>query len=261
MPTTGDRPDKWLVVHRPPGEPRTSLVCVPPAGAGASSFTGWRPLLPADTELVCVELPGRESRFDEPPQTDCREVAARIADRLTARVAPAGGPQLVLLGHSLGALIAYEVARRLTGPARPALLIAAACRAPHRVGMMGGLIGLGDRELVAGLQRFGCDPTGALGDPDVAALFLPPLRADLEMAAAYTAAPQDPLDVPLLALSARQDLTCTEDDVLAWREHTAAAFAHDGFDGGHFFLRERRAEVVSAVFAALELAAPGAGSR
>jgi len=249
--TTRNGNDKWLVTHRTRTDPRASLICFPSAGAGASAYTSWRRFLPGDVDLLAVQLPGRDSRLGEDPLASCAEVA----EQLTPRIAGYPARRLVLYGHSLGALLAFEVARRLRDRLAPgagpelALLVVSGSRAPHLPSRLAWADGMADDALVTELQRLGCDPTGALNDPEVARLFLPALRADLVMAEQYRyGGPGRPLEVPILALSGKADLICSPAEAEAWVEHTTAGFVHRLFPGGHFFIREHEDDVTATIF-------------
>jgi len=117
----------WMPARRPAAPLR--LVCIPYAGGGAAVFRAWPALLP-DVEVAVVRLPGWEARFTQPPFRDF----GALLDALAAEVAPVRDRPLALFGHSLGALLAFEVARRMsadTGPG-PVQLFVSGCRAPER---------------------------------------------------------------------------------------------------------------------------------
>lgn len=238
--------ERWLVPARSKAQAPTTIVCFPSAGAGATFFAGWRRLLPADVEALAVELPGRESRLGEVPLRD----AAAVVDRVGPLLSGLDARQLVLFGHSLGALLAYEVAHWLRDHdgTQPAALIVSASRPPHLPSRLAGITACDDAGVVEGLRRMGCDPSGALSDPEVAELFMPALRADLTIVESYGRARRArPLDIPVLALFGRDDLLTDAGDMADWAEHTAADYAYREFPGGHLFVRDHQAEVVAVV--------------
>jgi medium-chain acyl-[acyl-carrier-protein] hydrolase len=250
---------KWLVSHPASGVPRVSLICFPPAGAGASAYAGWRNLLPPDVDLFAVQLPGRENRFGETPLRSCTEIVDQLApviDGLAVR-------PVVLLGHSMGALLAFEVARwfQQQGRCAPALLITAGRAAPHLPPKLPRMHTLPDAKLIAQLKKLGGSPVSALDDPELASLLLPALRADLTVAETHGYRAPDPLNMPLLALSGRSDPLCRPADVEAWSRHTTMGFAHRCFAGGHFFIHEHEAEVVATVVSEIRLRVESPTSR
>ena len=100
---------QWLIPLGTPHATRMRLFCFPPAGSGTVAYRAWAPLAAPGLEVNAVLLPGRETRFAEPPVDDMAALASQIADA----IAPLAGQPFALFGHSLGALLAYEVARRL----------------------------------------------------------------------------------------------------------------------------------------------------
>jgi medium-chain acyl-[acyl-carrier-protein] hydrolase len=191
------------------------------AGGSASSYRLGKHL-PPDVEVCPVQLPGRENRFAEPLLTDVGTVVSELADAI-----PADLP-FVFFGHSMGALLAYEVARRLP----PEHLVVSAHRAPHLPDTTP-LRGLDDDALVARLV----ETIPVLADPDLREIFLPILRADLTLCETYRFTPGAPLPCPVTVLGGTEDDLVGEAELAAWRTHTSAAFAVRMVPGGHFYLR------------------------
>src|SRR5262249_38813267 len=122
-------PDPWLPTRRPRPGARVRLFCLPYAGGGASMYRGFHDALPADIEVCAVQLPGRETRLREPPVADLAKLVPMVADGL----GPHLGSRFALFGHSMGATLAFELARELRrrGAGTPVHLFASACPAPH----------------------------------------------------------------------------------------------------------------------------------
>ncbi len=216
------------------------LLCLPYAGGGSSAFFAWPQRLPADVEVWSVRLPGRESRIGEPPFRDLNalvEVLAHEARELTTR-------PYTIFGHSMGALVGYELARHL--PNEPACLIASGHSAPQHVSTTGPLHLLPDDELIAALRGYGATPEALLGQPELMELFLPTLRADFAVVETYTHTPATPLGCPIAVFTGTEDADVAP-HTKAWAELTTGTFSEHVFPGGHFFLDEVRDDVLTRV--------------
>ncbi|MDI5965003.1 thioesterase II family protein [Streptantibioticus silvisoli] len=244
------RPDsRWIRPLRPLPAARLRLVCLPHAGGTAGYFRDWADLLPPDVELWAVQYPGRENRIAEP----FVDRMAPLADHVARELAPFPDPPLVLFGHSMGAVLAHEVARRLTAAAGPRAvhhLVVSGCAAPHLVRPLAGQEGahlLPDDDLVAVLRRLDPDGTALLEDPDMRSVLLPAVRNDYELIQSYRGSPHPPLRAGITAFAGRQDDAVDDDALDAWAQATRGRFDRRSFPGGHFYLSHHRDEVVSAL--------------
>ncbi|WP_112228085.1 thioesterase II family protein [Lentzea atacamensis] len=232
----------WLICPRPRPDAALRVVCVPYAGGGASAFWDWADLLGSSVELWCAVLPGRERRFAETAETE----AARIAEPLAEAVREKIRTPLVLFGHSMGGLIAFDVARRLGGLVEH--LFVSATRAPHlKSGDEPHL--LDDDGLLDWMTRLGGVPADLLAHREMLALLLPTLRADLTVCARYRGT-EDVIDVPITAFAGTGDPLASEAEVAAWERHTTAGFDLVVRPGGHFYLKDDPAAVTSVLCAA-----------
>lgn len=211
------------------------LVCFPYAGGSATAFREWPQLLPSTVEIVAIQYPGRNDRFAEALVPDL----TTLADEITEAIAPELGRNTIFFGHSLGATLAFEVARRLRPkfPAPLARLIVSARRAPsvpqlrHEV--------LGDQDLRARVHELGGRGSAVLDDAESLALMLPMLRNDFAMANNYRYRPGPPLACPITAITASEDQAVDPSEVQRWRDHTIGGFELLTVEGGHFYLEER----------------------
>jgi medium-chain acyl-[acyl-carrier-protein] hydrolase len=223
------------------------LVCFPHAGAGAAPYLSWARLLPPEIGLRVVQPPGREARLREPALRDARSFATALAPAMAAL---ADRP-VMLFGHSVGAITAFELARALrrTGVPPPVHLYVSGRQAPH-VGLAGRETwSLSDDALVAVLRDLGGTPATVLDDPELVAMFFPALRADLEMNERYQYLRDDPLDAPITAFAAAHDQRASPADVAGWALHTACGFTFAPIDGGHFAVTAEPHLVIDRVLA------------
>ncbi len=244
-----------LLVEPSNGVPaRRRLVCVPYAGAGAAVFMPWRRLIPADVALTIVRLPGRESRFTEPAFTD----VDAVTDELATAVSRSSHLPWSLFGYSLGALIAYELAVRLSRPNRraPDLLLVGGAEPPHLPRIKPALSDLGQTEFVAALRAIGGTPSEVFEHPELLDVVLPTLRSDFQVLDRYRPRAHPQLACPIVTYSGASDSELNDARVHRWSELTSSATRHRQFEGGHFFLTEKVSEVVSAVREDMDSASP-----
>jgi surfactin synthase thioesterase subunit len=228
------------------------LFCLPFAGGGASAYRAWRAHLPAQIELCPIQLPGRESRYREPLVTSIAPLVASLADAI---VADATAPY-AFFGHSMGALLAFEIARELRRRAAtsPLHLFVSGAKAPddrslHTIARHR----LSDPDLIAEVRNFGGTPARLLDDPDVMQLILPVVRADFALLESYTHTHERPLSMPITAFAGVDDREAAPDAMRGWSRHTHDACRVMTMPGQHFFLQEpgTRAAMVAAISRAL----------
>jgi pyochelin biosynthesis protein PchC len=223
------------------------LVCFPHAGGSARFFRSWAAALPPVVALLAVQYPGREDRIRESCVTRLDELAAQVTDALgTVRDRP-----LVLFGHSLGAAVAYEVARRLdaTGPG-PAALVVSGRPAPGRE-HPASLHRQGEEALWQDVRRLAGTSSLVLDDPRLRGVLLPALRGDYQLSETYRPAPGPPLRCPVIACLGDRDPEVSVAEARDWGEVTTGGFSLQVFAGDHFYLVPRAAEVIAAVVSQL----------
>lgn len=211
------------------------LVALPYAGGGAAQYYRWRQALDPRIELVPIQLPGREGRINEPPPTDLRALTAEISDAIE----PAIDQPYAIVGHSMGATIAFELARemRRRGQRLPELLVVAASGAPHHEQTAEPMRELPDEEFVVEMnRRFDGIPPAVREHKELLQLLLPALRADVTLLETYEYQDESPLETEFLALGGMEDRAVSRTQLADWRRHTSANFSQRMFPGGHFFL-------------------------
>lgn len=252
MPDGGPRLPAGAGVWFRGGGPRRAgaltLVCLPHAGGGASTFKNWAAQLPG-VDVLAVQYPGHEGRWSAPLSHEPEEIVEPLALAIEADVA---GPY-ALFGHSLGGLLAFEVARamRRRGGGEPAHLFVSGVRAPDAPDLKPPAHTKPDAEFREYIRLMGGVPEEAWEYPELVEAALPVLRAGLRMYATYTYVPDAPLRCPITALAGDQDDEVERPQVEAWARHTRSRFRLHGFPGGHFFITSAEAQVLSLVRSAL----------
>lgn len=215
------------------------LFCFACSGASAMPFAAWRAALPAWIDVQPVELPGHGHRSDEPLQVDMPSLAATLADELASLI---DGPYL-MLGHSVGGVVALEVAHALTarGLEAPSALITVASTAPSQRAGNPQAQPMSDAELVAELQRLDGTPQVVLDDPELLAMVLPVLRADFLLGERHRPSCREPLPCALHVFGGRDD-SIAVGALAAWEMECTGPFRMEMCAGGHFFLHRQRAD-------------------
>ncbi|MEV7995917.1 alpha/beta fold hydrolase [Streptomyces sp. NPDC086077] len=233
---------RWLRRFHPCPDAPVQLLCLPHAGGSASFYFPFSRALSGSAEVVCVQYPGRQERHDEPGITELHT----LADRITEAVAEGADDRpLALFGHSMGAMLAFEVAGRLEDAGTTvATLFASGRRAPSHQCPPRNVHGFTDEQLVAELAALDGTDAELLSDPDVLRMILPAIRSDYEAVETYRYRPRPPLRCPVVALVGDRDPRVDLDEAAAWADHTARSFALQVFSGGHFYLSAQQAAVV-----------------
>jgi medium-chain acyl-[acyl-carrier-protein] hydrolase len=226
------------------------LLCLPHAGAGASVYRAWGLGLPSSVAAVPVQPPGRERRLPEQPLRSAGEIARRLAPEIVQRVRP----PYALLGHSTGALCAFEVSReirRLNGPL-PVHLFVAGRRAPRIPVPRTELAGISAGELAEALRRLGGTPEDVLANTAMLGLLEPLLVADFQVNEDYRYRAEPPLPIPLTAFASTRDHFASPGEVAGWQEETAARYTQLVLDGSHFAIFDHATAVLARIAAELK---------
>jgi pyochelin biosynthesis protein PchC len=250
LPNAALPPGSCLRRMRAGARPLASLVCFPWCGAGASVFRRIASFMPDTLDVLAVQLPGREDRYLEAPYRRMDALAQHVAAALHAY---AGGP-LVLLGHSMGALVAYEVAHRLRAAGgEPAALVVSGHDAPQPIPPDAvRWHAASDDALRANLAVMGGTPAPVLADDGLFKALLRSLRADYEVLETHDVVPLEPLLCPVLVCAGRSDDSVSARGLAGWEELTRGPFNQHWFDGGHFHVSQEPAPLAAGLKAWLE---------
>lgn len=220
---------------------RIRLYCFPYSGGNAAAFVPWQREIDPAIELCAIQLPGRGSRFRELPCTSFKTLIHTLGDVLRERQHQHPLP-FAFFGHSLGALVAFELARygRDRGWPMPEHLIVSGCSAPPLREKRRNLHELPDAQLIEKLRDYNGTPREILDNPEFAKLFLPVVRADFALGADYQYEAAAPLEIPVTTFAGQQDIHATPHEMQEWQQHGSAAYQSHVFRGGHFFINEEK---------------------
>jgi medium-chain acyl-[acyl-carrier-protein] hydrolase len=235
----------WIVRSKRVAVPRARLFCFPHAGGSASSFNSWTEHLPQDVEVCAVQLPGRGARILEPPANSIAQVIARLmADAVSDRQVP-----IALFGHSLGAIIGFEFARRLRSAGMRAVhLFVSGRAAPQLRDPEPPISHLETPAFVdAVIKRYQGIPAEILNDAEMMSLWLPALRADIAMNESYRYAADSLLDCPVSSFGGSEDASATPDELAAWRHVSSGPFRLRIFPGNHFYMQSAPAALLQSI--------------
>ncbi len=228
---------------------RLRLFCLPFAGGGASLFRTWGKTLSPTIEVCPIQLPGREERLADPPYTNLRALAESLAIQLQPYVQQ----PFALFGHSVGALVAFELTSTLRrqSASMPLALCLSAHRAPHLPARRKPLSALPDVEFLQAVCAIGGTPAAVFENQALRDLVLPALRADFTALETYRFVPEAPLDCPLVLYAGLKDTEAPPQDVATWQEYTTRTTMLRLFPGDHFFLRADRELLLQTTAATL----------
>jgi medium-chain acyl-[acyl-carrier-protein] hydrolase len=239
---------RWLPYRSELANASLRVFCFPHAGGGASAFRPWIMEQPRGAEICAVQLPGREDRIRESLPKDIGVLTGALASVLLPHL----DVPYVLVGNSLGALVAFELARYLQQSycLPPIHLVAAASRPPGTNLRLPEVSRLTDEELAAAVQdRHGSIPQEMLSDPTYLAAFAPTLRADISMVEGYLPSPEPALACSITAVVGTDDAGISHSDLGGWRAFTEGSFECVELPGDHFVLLRRPRDILERIYA------------
>ncbi len=237
-----DPKDRWIRRFQPNPTSAVRLVCFPHAGGAASYFHPVARALAPVAEVLAVQYPGRQDRSQEPLIDDM----GRMADGVFAALRTWDDRPLAFFGHSMGAIVAFEVARRWQRTLRkpPAVLFVSGNRAPCNRREPEAVHLAEDSVLMEDVKDLGGTDLSILeGDEELLGLILPSIRSDYRAIETYVGPEDATLNCPIVALTADDDRTVSVEEMREWERHTTRSFDLRVFSGGHFYLSEHEKEI------------------
>ncbi|MFD4245117.1 thioesterase II family protein [Streptomyces sp. NPDC058525] len=244
MPQAAEQFEKWLRRSHPAPDSGVRLVCLPHAGGSASFYFPMSKALAPAVEVLAVQYPGRQDRRGEPNIPSLPD----LADRIFEAVRSLDEKPLALFGHSMGAVLAYEVALRMqdAGLPSPVRLFTSGRRAPS-CERDEGVHTQSDEHMVAELRKLSGTSAAMLNDPELLEMIMPAIRSDYRAVETYRYEPGRRLDCPVTVLTGDSDPRVSIEEAAAWENHTDGPTDLHVLPGGHFYLAEQNARVAALV--------------
>ncbi len=237
----------WIFCAERRPAARLALVCFPYAGGSAQTYRRWPSLLPQDLEVHTAHLPGRFPRHAEAPLTSIAGLVDALAPELL-RLKKALNKPLVLFGHSMGAIVAFESARALARAGEAPVHLAVSARsAPHLKPRRRELHPLADADFIFELAKMDGTPAEVLADADLMAAVLPTLRADFTAIEQYRPFALEPLGCMISVFGGKNDPDVPLEALLAWQDYTRGQALVELCPGGHFFIDDGPAPMLKTL--------------
>jgi medium-chain acyl-[acyl-carrier-protein] hydrolase len=235
----------WVSINPSRSHRLGRIFCLPFAGGGATAYYRWPSRVSDGIEVARVHLPGRETRLREPLFNRLESLVDTLVEELLPWI---DGP-FALFGHSMGALLVFELARefRRRHGLLPSHLFVSGYRAPQLPPSELPFSHLPDEEFIDRVRRYGGLPELIAQNEELMEIFLPILRADFEMTETYVYRKELPLECPLTAFGGLSDPKMSREKILAWSVHTSMRFNTHFFPGGHFFLHDSEPLVLDQI--------------
>lgn len=235
----------WVTCPKPNPNAKLRLFCFSYAGGSAWVFRPWLNHLPSFIELCPLELPGRGKRWTEKPFTNLDS----LVQTLGTAILPYLNRPFAFFGHSMGAMISFELTRLLSQKyeIEPVHLFVSGCRAPQLRDPNPPIYNLPEPEFIAEIRRLNGTPDAVLENAELMELVLPALRADFEMLETYKYTEASSLNCPIAVFGGLQDTEVTTEDLQAWQVQTNRAFSLQMFEGDHFFIESMRSFLLTSM--------------
>jgi medium-chain acyl-[acyl-carrier-protein] hydrolase len=240
----------WIAFRKGGHHSRARFFCFPYAGAGASVFRSWGDYLSPEFEVIGVQLPGREERLRDELFVRIEPMVESAARGLCSDLTP----PFAFFGHSMGSILAYELAcfLRRNGLPQPVHIFASGRRGPQAPRRYEPFHELPDAQFIERLRELNGTPEEVFQHPELLAFMLPTLKADFAVCENYLSGSEPQLECPVSALGGLDDADVSREDLSTWGAITRGRFRLEMFTGDHFFLHASRPAVLAAVAADLQ---------
>jgi surfactin synthase thioesterase subunit len=223
---------RWIRAFDVCESPRANIICFPYAAGAATSFRRLSAMLAGDVQTYSVQYPGRQDRLFETPYKSISD----MADAVCEEIPDLPELPLMLLGHSMGAAVAFEVASRLDGSSLPVLGLVASARPAPSYRSLTRYHLADDRKLLEGVRSLNAPHASALDDEGLARTMLPTIRSDYRAIERYYNPDAAPIGCPINVLVGREDPVFSAEQAVQWFPYTTGACQVLEYPGGHFFI-------------------------
>lgn len=234
--------DSWFQFGSTDEQVELKMFCFPYAGGTAMLFKKWEDLLPTAVQVIPVELPGRGARLKEPPFVSVPALIEELEDAIW----PLLDKPFVFFGHSMGAIIAFELSRslRCKHGREPQTLFIAGRRAPQITKGAPVTYDFPRDEFIEELIKLDGTPKEVIENAELMELMIPLLRADFQLVQTYEYLTDTPLQCPIIVYGGLQDYETPRDLLSPWKEQTSSRFALHMLPGDHFFIRSSQSQLL-----------------
>jgi len=236
---------KWFPFIQNHSEAKFRLICLPHSGGVASLYQHLNTYLPAQIELCSVQLPGRETRYGE----NFVLSIDTLTDQLSEACQELIDRPFALFGHSLGALIGFELLKKLrTHSLSPHMFFISACNPPHKLVGLSTIHQLSDEDFMKKVRSWGdAIPKKVLENPELMNIILPRLRADFTLFETYPYKEEPALTCPFTLFGGTEDPIVTPSNLQEWAQHTTCKPSLRIFSGDHFYHQQFTKELCDAI--------------
>jgi len=239
----------WFPLVKSSSDACLRLFCFSYAGGSATVYRSWPDLLSHKIEVCALQIPGRSARLHEKPFTAMQPLVDVVARELANWM----DKPFAFFGHSMGATLSFEVARKLHSDqgVKPEHLFVSGRRAPHRRSPAT-IYDLPEPQFIEKLRHLKGTPNDVLEHEEFLKLLIPMLRADFEVIETYQYVPGSVLSCPITAMGGLEDEEVGHEDVQAWQEVTSGEFSMRMFPGAHFFLHSAQTQLLQTLSSKLQ---------
>lgn len=237
--------DRWFATLPGQGDIRATVIIFPHAGGGVSSYRAWRNCLPNHIGMSVLQMPGKEARYKEPFESNLVALAIKIASTICEHH-PKDRP-MFFFGHSLGALLAFEVARKLEQENfTPSAMFLSGRRAAHIISPVR-YHTWSDEDLILMLREMAGANRELFENETLMSLVLPTIRSDFRLLESYRFNDVGKTNIDIVAFAGRNDLLAQPEEVNEWVKNTNGSFIFKEYEGDHFFTNRNKEEILKYI--------------